>query len=312
MRKRGGARLKGSRRAPILSVKFALAPLATVYDRLYSEQHRHSLERIVVGLSVLGFLTHLAHVALARNLANPPAILAAAGNNYLSAIYTPFSIILFYEVLILISAIPQSTTQSLATQFEIVSLIFIRGFFKEIAVIDMDSLRIHELVPAFVAAGTGLTMFLLVAIFHRLTRTRPQAASPELAKFIERKKAVAVALTVAFVSMGAYAVIQFAREALAIVARGSGMLADSKPAFYSDMFTVMIFTDVLILILSLMVSDRYELVFRNAAFVIATILIRFSLTADYPYGAGIGVIGMLFGIVTLAVYNYCTRATVAS
>ena len=49
--------------------------------------------------------------------------------------------------------------------------------------------------------------------------------------------------------------------------------------FYTDVFTVMIFTDVLIVILSLAVSDRYELVFRNGAFVISTILIRFSLTA---------------------------------
>ena len=55
--------------------------------------------------------------------------------------------------------------------------------------------------------------------------------------------------------------------------------------FYTDVFTVMIFTDVLIVILSLAVSDRYELVFRNGAFVISTILIRFSLTANLPYGA---------------------------
>jgi hypothetical protein len=33
----------------------------------------------------------------------------------------------------------------------------------------------------------------------------------------------------------------------------------------------MIFTDVLIVILSLSVSDRYELVFRNAAFVAGTL-----------------------------------------
>ena len=61
--------------------------------------------------------------------------------------------------------------------------------------------------------------------------------------------------------------------------------------FYTDVFTVMIFTDVLIVILSLAVSDRYELVFRNGAFVISTILIRFSLTASWPYGALLAVDG---------------------
>ncbi len=66
----------------------------------------------------------------------------------------------------------------------------------------------------------------------------------------------------------------------------------------------MIFTDVLISILSLMVSDRYEMVFRNAAFVISTILIRFSLTAERPYGAALALLGMAFGIVTILIYSY--------
>ena len=71
----------------------------------------------------------------------------------------------------------------------------------------------------------------------------------------------------------------------------------------------MIFTDVLIVILSLAVSDRYELVFRNAAFVISTILIRFSLTAVRPSGALLALSGMVFGILTLLVYNYHVRIT---
>jgi hypothetical protein len=74
--------------------------------------------------------------------------------------------------------------------------------------------------------------------------------------------------------------------------------------FYTDVFSVMIFTDVLIVILSLGVSDRYELVFRNGAFVISTILIRLSLTAQPPFGAVLALLGMLFGIGTLLIYNY--------
>jgi hypothetical protein len=303
--------MDGSRRAMVELVKFARTSLGKLYDRLYSEQHRKTLERIVVRLSVLGFLAHLAHVALARNLAHPPAIIAAAGTNYLSAIYTPFSFILFYEVLILIAAIPQSTTQSIATQFEIVSLIFIRGFFKQIALIDMDSLQVKEMIPAFVGAGAGLAMFLLVTIFRLASHKRAPGfvpeQIPEVNTFIERKKVVALVLTILFLGMAAYAVWQFASEAIVIMTRGSGSLLSSKPAFYTEMFTVMIFTDVLILILSVVVSDRYELVFRNAAFVISTIMIRFSLTTEYPYGAAIGLIGMLFGILTLLIYNYNLR-----
>ena len=88
---------------------------------------------------------------------------------------------------------------------------------------------------------------------------------------------------------------------------GAKARLDPNTFFYTDVFTVMIFTDVLIVILSLAVSDRYELVFRNAAFVISTILIRFSLTAGRPYGALLALSGMIFGIFTLLVYNYHAR-----
>ena len=69
----------------------------------------------------------------------------------------------------------------------------------------------------------------------------------------------------------------------------------------------MIFTDVLILILSLVVSGQYALVFRNAAFVVSTILIRFSLTEGYPFGAPLALMAMLFGILTLLVFNLHMR-----
>jgi Zn-dependent protease with chaperone function len=64
---------------------------------------------------------------------------------------------------------------------------------------------------------------------------------------------------------------------------------------------------VLVLILSLVASDRYEMVFRNAAFVVATVLIRFALTEGFPYGAPLAIVAMLFGIVTMLVYNFHVR-----
>ncbi len=284
--------------------------LAAVFDRLYSAQHRKKLERWIVVISVVGFLTHLAHIFLACNLPHPAALIAAAGKNYLSAIYTPFSFILFYEVLILIASLPQSTTQSIATQFEIVSLIFIRGFFKDIAGFDLETLRppARELMPAFLEVSAGLFMFLLVTVFqHAASRKAPELPgepASALKQFIQRKKIVALALTVLFVSMAAISLWEYGLQTFREIYRGAPVVLGARAAFYSDVFTVMIFTDVLILILSLLVSDRYELVFRNAAFVISTILIRFSLTAEHPYGALLGVVGMLFGIVTILIYNY--------
>lgn len=290
-------------------MKFAASPFSAAYDRVFADEHRHFIERVVVTLSVLGFLAHLTHIFLARNLHAPSPLIAAAGHNYLSAISTPFNFILFYEVLILISSIPRSTTQSIATQFEIVSLIFVRGFFQDLSEIDLDKLAspLGDLTPALQDVAAGITMFLLVTVFKHVARkSHPREHRPGLAEFVARKKTVSLALTVLFFGLAAHNIWQFAVELL----HGSPAAFQGRTTFYADVFTVMIFTDVLILLLSLLVSDDYELVFRNAAFVVSTILIRFSLSAGHPFGAEVGVAGMVFGIVTVLIYNYHLKLSV--
>jgi len=125
--------------------------------------------------------------------------------------------------------------------------------------------------------------------------------------YISRKKIIALGLTILLLALAVRRVIEYMVEAFGVIYRGGAQRLDPNAFFYTDVFAVMIFTDVLIVILSLVVSDRYELVFRNAAFVISTILIRFSLTAGYPYGALLALMGMTFGILTLFIYNYHQR-----
>jgi hypothetical protein len=286
--------------------------LASMYDRLYAHPNRLRLERWVVRLGVCGFLLHLALIFLARSVAHPPALLAAVGHDYLAAIYTPFSLILFYEVLALIVAIPFSTVQSVATQFEIVSLIFVRGFFKDIAHIDeVGDLKrpTAETIPAMTDVCAALLMFLMVTVFRHISLRRSSsgtanAPSPELPLFIARKKGIAMALTAWMLALAASSLGGAALDSYREIYRGTPAQIEPGTLFYTDLFSIMIFTDVLILILSLVVSDRYELVFRNAAFVISTILIRFSLTAERPYGALLALLGMAFGIAAMLIYIY--------
>jgi hypothetical protein len=49
------------------------------------------------------------------------------------------------------------------------------------------------------------------------------------------------------------------------------------------------------------------MVFRNAAFIVSIILIRFSMTAEHPYGAPLAVLAMAFGVLTLLVFNFHMR-----
>ena len=289
--------------------------LIRVHDRVFSEANKALLKRLAIKVSIAGFAVHLVMVFLSRGLSHPPLIISSVGHNYLSAISTPFSFILFYEVLTLIAALPASTTQSIANQFEVVSLIFIRDVFKDIAAASEAGWhheQFRQALPLFIDMGSGLVMFLLVAIFQyvalkRVRRPSTAELSAGLHRFIAQKKLVAVGLTVLLLSMAVYNLAIVIVHTYRSLQAGDCITPEPHAFFYNDVFTVMIFTDVLILILSLVVSGRYEMVFRNAAFVLSIMLLRFSLTETRPYGAPLALFAMVFGILTLLVFNFHSR-----
>jgi len=285
--------------------------LEALHDSVFSEHHMSVLKHLAIRLSIIGFIVHLFLIFLARTLPTPPAIVSGIGQNYLTAISTPFNFILFYEVLTLIAALPESTTRSIANQFEIVSLIFIRDVFKDIAEAS-DMVTQHKLtieaLPVFLDMWSGFFMYLMVAIFqhvakHGIHPSERHLSSPDRVRFIARKK---VGLAALLMVLAAKSLTAFVLSVVRTVSSGQVAIQPGS-TFYNDLFTAMIFTDVLILIFSLVVSGHYESVFRNAAFVVSTILIRFALTEGYPYGAPVALVAMVFGILVLLVYNYHLR-----
>jgi hypothetical protein len=245
--------------------------LDAVHDLVFSQANKTVLKQVVIRLSIAGFAFHLLLNFLARWLPHPPTVIGLAGRNYLTAISTPFNFILFYEVLTLIGALHASTTRSIGYQFEIVSLVFIRDVFSDIAGAG-DLVAGHrftrEALPLFTDMWAGFLMYLLVAVFQHVAQRTPRSnaatgLSPVVLRFIVQKKAVALGLTVLLLVESP---ITCASSSWPIYRAVLTWQATIEPAttFYNDLFTVMIFTDVLILILSLVVTGQYENVFRNA------------------------------------------------
>jgi hypothetical protein len=157
--------------------------------------------------------------------------------------------------------------------------------------------------PGNVPSGCHIS----VCGLQRVKRAGADELSNGVKKFIAQKKLVAIGLTVLLLSMAVYNLgIVIVHSYWSLLA-GRSSISGPNAFYYHDVFTVMIFTDVLILTLSLGVSGRYEMVFRNAAFVLSIILLRFSLTEDHPYGASLALFAMAFGILTLLVFNFHTR-----
>ena len=280
--------------------------LARVFDMLDSPPVRGWLEQAVVVAAATGFLVHLAVIGVARFFPDlPQTVFEGLDKSPFHAVYTPFSVILFYEVLLLVFALAASHTGEIATQYQIISLIVVRRVFKDIGGFsELENwLAEPEAVKAVLIDMAGaVLMFLIVTGFTFLRHKTPKTPiSRDLQKFIELKKALAVLLLVVLVALAAINLASW----LGMVSGLPVMLAPPANVdlfFFPRFFEFMIFTDVFLLIVSLAYYDRYEYVFRNAGFVISTVLLRVSLETPKPYDLLLALTAMLYGLAVLGVF----------
>jgi len=283
--------------------------LAAVFDYLHESAKRDLLDTCVVSLAAVGFLGHLLLVAVVNMLPEfPQTIFEGLDRSLLHAVYTPFSIILFYEVILLVFALADSHTGEVAKQYQIVSLIVVRRVFKDIGSFESFEhwLTETEAVKAVLTdMGGAVLMFVLVTIFTLLRRTIPKVAiQRDLVGFIELKKAVAVLLLVVLSGLALLNLAVWLRVLPVSLLGLTQIPANVDLFFFPLFFEFMIFTDVFILIVSLAYYDRYEYVFRNAGFVISTVLLRVSLSTPKPYDIGVALIAMVYGVSVLAVFGW--------
>lgn len=295
------------------SIVSATRQFARLYDFVDSDTQRSRMEHWIVWLAAVGFVAHLILIALARSVPSLEAgVLGQLDVNFLHAVYTPFSFILFYEVILLVLALPGSHTNSIGKQYEIISLIVIRRVFKDIgefsdsaqwiAQSDLASMVLLDMVAA-------LFMFSLVSLFRRISqtvvRTKPDS---DLATFLAIKKTVSVLLLFVLLLLAIYNLTQWSVETWAF---STGQIEQAKNLdyfFFPAFFEFMIFTDVFLLIASIPFYDRYEYVIRNSGFVISTVLLRFSLSTPKPYDLAVSIVAMVYGLCVLGVFSYYTRA----
>ena len=281
--------------------------LADIFDALDSPAVRAWLERLVVTGAAVGFLVHLIVIGIARLFPDlPQTLFEGIDESPLHAVYTPFSVILFYEVMLLVFALAASHTGEISKQYQIISLIVVRGVFKDIG--GFHNLENWLAEPAAVKAvlidmAGAVLMFLIVTGFTLLRHVTPKMTTHrDLEGFIQLKKAVAVLLLVVLVTL---ALVNLASWA-GLVEQLPSVLGpppiDVDLFFFPRFFEFMIFTDVFLLIVSLAYYDRYEYVFRNAGFVISTILLRVSLSTPKPYDVALALIAMLYGLAVLGVF----------
>ncbi len=283
--------------------------LSHLYDVIFKENNIRKVERAIINCALVGFVVHLLLIFIAKHTYFNFSILSQLPSSYLKAIYTPFSIILFYEVLTLVVILPKSIVVFIGKQFEIITLIAIRSFFHDIADYDLDKPDIYTfsfLKDISLDLVGALLLFFLTTIFYQLfAKTKKTNSNPssKRTRFIHIKKTAAVVLSLLLLVLSVVSFVNWALHLYQVSAEGIAP-HDPNSVFYKDFFSVMIFVDVFLLILSFIYSGSYDLIFRNGGFVISTILVRIALTAQKPFNIYLALTAVLFGVLLMALFVF--------
>jgi hypothetical protein len=285
-----------------------------VYSKILSEEARKKSEVVIVIIAIASFLLHLLLIALVDL-----KVLAFDGykelfNNPIAAIYTPFSFILVYEVYLLIYYLPKSTTTYIGKQYEIMTLIVIRRIFKDLSQLQLtpdwfkvpsDLLLTYDLIATMV-------LFLLILLFYRLNRksavdSEPGELSSEIAQFIKMKTIIAKCLVPIFVLLAIFSLGEWIYDSFFSPNHHMTSIQDVNKIFFDTCFTILILTDVLLLLISFLHTDKFNRVIRNSGFIISTILIKLSFGIDGLLNIILIVVAVLFGVIILAIHNQFDR-----
>lgn len=275
----------------------------------FSEKNQKNIERLILRLSVIGFIIHLMLIYANRfHWFNSP-FEAQLLEDPISAIYTPFSIILIYEVYLLVFYLPRSFTTSVSKQFEIISLIIIRKIFADIPKLNFSESEIfnpYNLQLLYDLLGILVLYFLIFLFNQRRQKLPKKILSNRLEKFVRAKKGVSILLLPIFITMLGYSLMNWLWY-LVNDPQNLGQI-NINYIFYTDFFTLMILADVFILLISFRFTERYSQLIRNTGFVISAILIRLSFNTTGLVNLILIVFSVIFSLIILRIYLAIEKA----
>jgi hypothetical protein len=268
-----------------------LRRFARVFDRLEALWEGPAARRAVGTAIVLLFLGEVVAIDLARRGLLPAGVAARLPRSHFGAVETAFYLLLAFEVAGLVFALARSVSTAAGKQLEIFSLILLRHSFEEFGNLDepLTWVGAQEPVLRMVANAFGaLAIFVVLGFYYAAQRHRPISEDVRDTRgFVAAKKAIAVLLVATFAVLAGRALLFAHRE------------------FFESFYTVLVFADVLVVLVSLRYSSSYHVVFRNSGLAVATVLLRLALSAPPYVNAALGLAAALLALgLTLAANRF--------
>ena len=276
-----------------------------VYERMLGTSTDAFLRRMAINIAIFGFIFHLFCCVLYDLNVIDSNDLEPLFDSYLDALYTPFSIILAYEVYELIRAIPESFSNSIGKQFEVVTLLVVRDIFKNLADIGGADYVSIDADVAFIAVEAAAFIVLFgTALYFRAqtsdTKTLDQH-DESIQTFVQQKKNLACTLATVYVFVAIYS---FSMWFIGLIDGDTGL---SRTVFFSDFFTWLIISDIVILLLSYRYITDFLQLARNTGFILSTVIIRVGIGIPGFTGAALFILSAALASSVLRISSHAPQ-----
>jgi hypothetical protein len=281
--------------------------IPVLFNKLLSENTREKIEKIILNVAIVSFFVHLAVIYLIKfNFLEFP-LNSELLKNPISAIYTPFSFILIYEVYLLIYYLPKSFTTYITKQYEIITLIIIRKLFKDLSDLELSSdwFEIKGDLQFTYDILASIILFYLIYQFQKQGKrklSQKEESKTTIEKFVNTKKLIAVILVPIFFVMAFYTLLNWS-TGISISSPEMPSFESINNLFFDQFFTVLILVDVVLLLVSFFYTHQFHKIIRNSGFIISTILIRMSFGVSGLISTILVVAAVLFGLAIISIHN---------
>lgn len=272
--------------------------LGGIYDFFEKKWSGPTGHRFAGGIVVLCFIGSLFLVELKKLHMFQGYLPDFIPDTYLSAIEAALTLVLVIEVMGLVFSIVNSVTSSVGRQLEILSLILLRDVFKEISHVTEPVVwgqLTDAMLPIAATSVSALIIFATLGFFYKLKkRVDIKGDESDKQSFITSKKIISLILLFSFHGI----LIN------TMYCHFTGKIASD---IFESFYTLLIFSDILIVLISMRYGHDYQVAFRNSGFAVVTVFIRIALIAPPVYSAFIGSGAALFALAVLCIFNNFSR-----
>jgi hypothetical protein len=291
--------------------------LKKIFDNILSEEFRERVERIFIWIAIVSFLLHLLVIFLvSQDIIHLNSKLT---KNPISAIYTPFSFILVYEVFLLVFYLPRSISSYIGKQYEIITLIVIRRIFKDIGYMELSAnwFKLDSDLQITYDLATALILFFLIQQFYKNIEKqalKETVSSPEdkikVDQFIKLKKSIATILIPTVIILALYSFTNWINILQKNNWNNVATFKNINNIFFENFFILLIIIDVILLLFSFFYSDSFHKIIRNSGFIISTILIKLSFSTEGLINNALIIAAVVFGFLIMLTHNSYKSAKV--